>query len=182
MDIITEMESYARAHDVPIMEKEGIAFMLDVIQTHGCRRILEIGTAIGYSAIRMALVHEDIHVVSIERDEQRWQEACRNVEKAGLSSRITLIRWKRRSTENLIFCSSMRPRRNTRASLSATPRCSSKAGSCFQTILAFTAWWKERRCRRAAERGIWCARSEDTSTIWNTMQHLKRNSMMWATE
>lgn len=91
MDIITEMESYARAHDVPIMEKEGIAFMLDVIQTHGCRRILEIGTAIGYSAIRMALVHEDIHVVSIERDEQRWQEACRNVEKAGLSSRITLI-------------------------------------------------------------------------------------------
>ena len=91
MDIITEMETYARAHDVPIMEKEGIAFMLDVIQTHGCRRILEIGTAIGYSAIRMALVHEDIHVVSIERDEQRWQEACRNVEKAGLSSRITLI-------------------------------------------------------------------------------------------
>ncbi len=91
MDIISEMEDYAQKYDIPIMEKEGIAFMLEFIRLHHCRHILEIGTAIGYSAIRMAMISEDVRVVSIERDEARYQMACHNVRKAGLTSQITLI-------------------------------------------------------------------------------------------
>ena len=75
LELITEMERYAREHHVPIMEKEGIEFLLAFIQEHRCRRILEIGSAIGYSAIRMALVDEAIEVDTIERDEERYRIA-----------------------------------------------------------------------------------------------------------
>ncbi|MCI8540847.1 MAG: O-methyltransferase [Erysipelotrichaceae bacterium] len=91
MDVIKEMEAYAKANSVPIMEEAGLSVLCELIQRENIRRILEIGTAIGYSAIRMALVHEDIEVVSIERDAQRYAQAVQNVHKANMAQRITLI-------------------------------------------------------------------------------------------
>lgn len=91
MDIIQEMEVYAQQNGIPIMEKEGINFMCDFIQKHNIKRILEIGTAIGYSTIRMASLNEAIQVVSIERDAERYRIAQENIKKAGLSNRITLF-------------------------------------------------------------------------------------------
>lgn len=90
MELIKEMEAYAKENSVPIMETEGIEFLCSFVHEHKIKRILEIGTAIGYSAIRMALIAEDIEVVSIERDEQRYQIALENIHKAGLSNRIHL--------------------------------------------------------------------------------------------
>ena len=55
------------------------------------KSILEIGTAIGYSAINMALVNDDITVVSIERDQDRYIEAIKNIKKCKLEKRITLV-------------------------------------------------------------------------------------------
>ena len=52
---------------------------------------MEIGTAIGYSAIMMALVDSDVKVTTIERDEVRYLEALKNVKSLGLEDRITLI-------------------------------------------------------------------------------------------
>ena len=52
---------------------------------------LEIGTAIGYSAIMMCLVDNDIEVTTIERDEKRYLEAIKNVKKFKLEDRINLI-------------------------------------------------------------------------------------------
>ena len=54
-------------------------------------KILEIGTAIGYSAICMCGVSDDIEVTTIERDEPRYLEAVLNVEQAELEDRIHLI-------------------------------------------------------------------------------------------
>ena len=88
MDIIKQMEAYAKEHQVPIMQEEGLDFLLDYIQKHPVTRILEIGSAIGYSAIRMAMVRETIRVVSVERDEERYQLALENRRKAGLDTRI----------------------------------------------------------------------------------------------
>ena len=70
------------------MEKEGIEFLLAFIQEHRCRRILEIGSAIGYSAIRMALVDEAIEVDTIERDEERYRIAVENIQRANLADRV----------------------------------------------------------------------------------------------
>ncbi|MBE6113834.1 MAG: HAD family hydrolase [Erysipelotrichaceae bacterium] len=91
MELIEQMREYALAHGIPIMQDEGITFMLEFIKDTECKNILEIGTAIGYSAILMCGCHEDIHVTTIERDEERYQEAVRNVKAAGLEDRITLI-------------------------------------------------------------------------------------------
>lgn len=90
-NIIKEMEKYAEENNVPIMTKDGIEFLLKYIKENNIVRILEVGTAIGYSAIRMCTVRDDIVVTTIERDEVRYNEAIKNVSKAGFEKRINLI-------------------------------------------------------------------------------------------
>ena len=65
--------------------------MVRFIEKNNIKSILEIGTAIGYSAINMALVNDDITVVSIERDQDRYIEAIKNIKKCKLEKRITLV-------------------------------------------------------------------------------------------
>lgn len=91
MELIKQMEAYAKIHHVPIMEKESMEYLCEYIKENEIKRILEIGTAIAYSTIRMAQVSEDIEIVSLERDAERYQLACQNVKLAGYENRITLI-------------------------------------------------------------------------------------------
>ena len=92
MDLnIQEMEQYAKKHNVPIMLPDGIAFLLNYIKENDCKQILEIGTAIGYSAIRMCSVSPNVHVTTIERDEERYQLAIQNIKKGLLENRIDVI-------------------------------------------------------------------------------------------
>lgn len=89
--LIRKMEKYADQKGVPIMEKDGIRFLTEFIRLNNVKNILEIGTAIGYSAINMALVSEDVCVTSVERDKDRYIEAVKNVKKFDLDDRITLV-------------------------------------------------------------------------------------------
>ena len=88
---ITRIEEYAEENNVPIMTKDGIEFLTKYIEKHKVKRILEIGAAIGYSAIRMALVDDEIEITTIERDEKRYLEAVKNIKKFNLENRINLI-------------------------------------------------------------------------------------------
>ena len=88
LEIIKE---YAEENNVPIMTDEGINFLTDYIKKHNVKKILEIGAAIGYSAIMMALVDEEIEITTIERDEKRYLEAVKNIKKFQLEDRINLI-------------------------------------------------------------------------------------------
>jgi len=90
-DYIKEMEEYAINNNIPIMQKDGIEFLLKYIKENNIKNILEIGSAIGYSSIRMALVDEDIFVTTIERDEDRYNEAKKNIKQFNLENRINLI-------------------------------------------------------------------------------------------
>lgn len=89
--LIRQMEKYADEKGVPIMEKDGIEFLTEFIKLNKVKNILEIGSAIGYSAINMALAGSDVTVTTIERDKDRYIEAVKNVKKIGLDERITLI-------------------------------------------------------------------------------------------
>lgn len=89
--IVKEIEEYAKKNKVPIMQREGIRYLTSYIAKNDIHNVLEIGTAIGYSAIMMAYTKENIHITSIERDEQRYLEALRNVKRLELEDRITLI-------------------------------------------------------------------------------------------
>ena len=88
---IKEIKQYAINNKVPIMQDDGIDFLTTFIIKHQCINILEVGTAIGYSAIMMALANPKVKITSIERDEKRYLEAIKNIKKFGLEKRITLI-------------------------------------------------------------------------------------------
>ena len=85
------IEEYAHENNIPIMLSDGIDFLTDFIKKNNVKRVLEIGSAIGYSAICMAQVSDDIHVVTIERDTLRYNEAVKNINDFGLNDRIEII-------------------------------------------------------------------------------------------
>lgn len=88
---IKEIKEYAKEHNVPIMLDDGINFLTTFIIKHQISNVLEIGTAIGFSAIMMALASPNVKITSIERDRERYLEALKNVKKFNLEDRITLI-------------------------------------------------------------------------------------------
>ena len=90
-ELILEMEKYASEHNVPIIEKESITFIMKFIKANNIKNILEIGSAIGYSSILMASVAPDVTVTTIERDEARYMECLKNVKKCGFEQKITVV-------------------------------------------------------------------------------------------
>lgn len=89
--MLEELEKYAKENHVPIMMKDGIDFLLAYLKKQNYKTVLEIGTAIGYSAIRMAKISKDIKVVTLERDLKMYNEALKNIEKFGLTDQIKVI-------------------------------------------------------------------------------------------
>ncbi len=87
--LIEDMEVYAKERNVPIMVEPSLLYILDYIKNNNIKSVLEIGTAIGYSAIRMC--DAGAKVTTIERDKTRYEKALENVKKAGMESDIKLI-------------------------------------------------------------------------------------------
>jgi|SRR5690554_1357635 len=88
---ILNMEQFAKAENIPVIQKPALDYIIHMIKITKSKNILEIGTAIGYSAINFALVRDNIYVTSIERDEKMYLEAKKNISKANLDDRIKLI-------------------------------------------------------------------------------------------
>ena len=88
---LEELEQFAKLNKIPIMQKDGIEFLTNYIKENNIKNILEIGSAIGYSAIKMALVDSDIKVTTIERDKERYDIAVNNIDKFNLNDRIDII-------------------------------------------------------------------------------------------
>ena len=88
-DLISDMERFAKKENVPIMQKESLNYLISFIKQHNIKSVLEVGTAIGYSTI---LIKEVVNnITSIERDEERYNIAVKNVELSNLNN-ITLIK------------------------------------------------------------------------------------------
>ncbi|MFU0792002.1 O-methyltransferase [Virgibacillus proomii] len=88
---VQQMEEYAQANRIPIMDPVSIHFVQQLLYLNKPERILEIGTAIGYSAIRMIEASPEARLVTIERDEARYNEAVNNVRTYGLQEQIQII-------------------------------------------------------------------------------------------
>ncbi len=91
LNVINQMKNYAELNNVPIMTESGIRYLIKYITKNNVKRVLEIGTAIGYSAIMMCTADPELMVTTIERDEKRYLEALKNIKKMGLEDRIQLI-------------------------------------------------------------------------------------------
>lgn len=89
MDDLKKIHDLARREHIPIMKDDGIAFLVAYLEEHeNIRDILECGTAVGYSAIRMAQVRWDMQVDTLEIDPKMYEEACRNIREHHLEDRI----------------------------------------------------------------------------------------------
>lgn len=90
-DFLKEMESFAEENRVPIAQKDTAQFLSAMIRIIRPKKILELGTAIGYSAIVMNNSYNKAEITTIERDEKMVKLARENIEKLNLSDKIKVI-------------------------------------------------------------------------------------------
>lgn len=89
---LTELEEEAIRTDVPIIRPAMQSLMRFLLQLHKPAQILEVGTAIGFSAILMAEYGpKDCHITTIEKYEKRIPLAKANFEASGYADKITLL-------------------------------------------------------------------------------------------
>lgn len=89
--LILELEREAHEHHVPVIRKETRELLRFLLRLHRPGSVLEIGTAIGYSAIIMRQAIEgDMKIDTIERNQGRYDRAVDNIKKAGLAEDIMI--------------------------------------------------------------------------------------------
>ena len=91
-ETLAKIEQCAIKDNVPIIRKEMESFLRVMLSISKPLNVLELGCAIGYSAILMSeYLPEGGHITTIENYDKRIVEAKANIEMAGLSSKITLL-------------------------------------------------------------------------------------------
>ena len=88
--LLVSFRAFAIENNVPIITYEGLQFLIQIIKLRGITKVLEIGTAIGYSSIAMVL-KTGVNVTTIERKDEMVKLAKENFTKAGVEEKITLI-------------------------------------------------------------------------------------------
>lgn len=88
---LEDLEDFARENSVPIIGRESLEFLKTMIRIYRPKRILELGTAIGYSAIQMALLDDEIIVTTLDRSEKFTPWARDNIKNFGLEDRIEIV-------------------------------------------------------------------------------------------
>jgi predicted O-methyltransferase YrrM len=100
--LLLEMERFAKEYHIPIMELAGIETMLQLLRIQQSKKILEVGTAIGYSALRMADALPNAKVVTIERDLERFQLAEEFINRSNNREQISLIKGDALEVEDIV--------------------------------------------------------------------------------
>lgn len=90
--IIKELEEFAEENGVPIVQKEAARLLEFMVTVKKPKKILELGTAIGYSSILMELAAgNNVEITTIERDDKMVEYATANIKKAGFEDKITIL-------------------------------------------------------------------------------------------
>ncbi len=84
------LENYAKENNVPIIQKEGLDILLKIIEEEKPNNILEIGTAIGYSALKMNSILNS-NIITFEREPKMIKEATKNIKEANKEGKIKVI-------------------------------------------------------------------------------------------
>ena len=90
MKYFEDLEKSAIDRNIPIMQREGLEFMINVFKENDCHCCLEIGSAIGYSAMMLVSNIDNFKVETIELNEERYLEAVKNIEENNLKSQIII--------------------------------------------------------------------------------------------
>lgn len=90
-DLLSELREYAEENHVPIIEEECEEFYNFLINTTKPKKILELGTAIGYSAISFSMNESVERLVTVEINEDMVKIAKENIKKSGLEDKIEIV-------------------------------------------------------------------------------------------
>ncbi len=91
MNELDEIEKNARKNHVPVMLDDGMEFLVNYITEHTeINKILEIGTAVGLSSMKMASIRNTITIDTLEVNEKMYEEAIKNIKENHLDNQITV--------------------------------------------------------------------------------------------
>ncbi len=86
--MIEDIKEKALKEGVPIIKDEGLIFLLSLIKENNYKDILELGTAVGYSSMEMAKLDKDIHIDTLEKNIDMYNQAIKNIEDNNLKDQI----------------------------------------------------------------------------------------------
>ena len=90
-DFFEQLRNYAEKHNVPIIKRDSLVLIQGLLNIIDAKDMLEIGTAIGYSALSLVSSKLDLHVDTIERNELMYQEATKNVQILNKQDQVNII-------------------------------------------------------------------------------------------
>lgn len=90
-EFLKELYQIGIMNDVPIITDDSLMVVLSIMKAKNAKKILEIGTAIAYSAISFVSDDETRYVDTIERNEVMYNEAIKNINKARFEKNINVI-------------------------------------------------------------------------------------------
>lgn len=91
-ELLAEMKAYGEANHVPIININGLAVLEKAVAARKPRRVLEIGTAIGYSTLYIAVnAAPEVEIVSLELSEERAGEARAFVDRSPYGQQIRIV-------------------------------------------------------------------------------------------
>lgn len=86
--MFSPLKEYAVQHNVPITKDDTMKFIVDYINTNKIKTILEIGTAIAYGSINMAMCDSVEALDTVEIDIENYNQALLNIEKYNMKQKI----------------------------------------------------------------------------------------------
>ena len=89
--VMKELEFEAETYNIPIIRKSERQLLFKTVYENKPKRILEIGTAIGFSALLMATANDDVIIDTVEKDTKRFERAKKAIEDANMTERINCI-------------------------------------------------------------------------------------------
>lgn len=89
-ELLDNLREYAKQNSVPIITRESLCLINSIISLKRYKTMLEVGCAIGYSSLSFAMNNEDLHIDTIERNIDMYNEAIKNISLSNID-RINVI-------------------------------------------------------------------------------------------
>ncbi len=91
MEYLEKIKSVAKENHIPIIKDDGCDFLIEFCKQQKPKKILEIGTAVGYSGSMMLLNCPDSNLTTIEINEQSFNMAKNTFKELGLTNKVNQI-------------------------------------------------------------------------------------------
>ncbi|MBR6515264.1 MAG: O-methyltransferase [Bacilli bacterium] len=90
-EVFEQLRNYAEANNVPIIKRDSLVLIQSLLNMIDAKTMLEVGTAIGYSALGFAISKDDLIIDTIERNEEMYHQAMKNIKELHMDNRINVI-------------------------------------------------------------------------------------------